>query len=221
MGKIRSSRSDATAAHRQSTSWCARLSAVLAAELAAARRSKICAPTNATGSSAHCPVPLAVALPENEEQVRAVLRICHRSARAGGRARRRHRPFGRRDAARQGVMLALSKLKRILEIDPLARGRTRAARRAQPRDFGGRSAVRPLLRTRPFEPDRVHHRRQRRRELGRRALPEVRAHRAQPAQAARRHDRRRAARDRRGRLGCARLRPAGADDRFRRAARAS
>ena len=60
-------------------------------------------------------------------------------------------------------------------------------RRAQPADepaaggdqlrrvrSGGRGQ--PLLRPRPLQPDRLHHRRQHRRELRRRALPEVRLH---------------------------------------------
>src|SRR3989441_11557181 len=42
---------------------------------------------------------------------------------------------------------------------------------------GRRRPPRPALYPRPLEPDRVHARRQRRRELGRPALPEVRRHR--------------------------------------------
>jgi glycolate oxidase len=78
-------------------------------------------PYECDGLSAHCEVPLAVALPENEDQVRAVLRICHDA----------HVPVVARGAGTglsggamphaAGVTLGLSKMKRILEIDPLAR----------------------------------------------------------------------------------------------------
>ena len=50
------------------------------------RRSRCCTepedlrPYECDGLSAHCQVPLAVALPENEQQVREVLRICHAAA---------------------------------------------------------------------------------------------------------------------------------------------
>jgi len=78
-------------------------------------------PYECDGLSAHCQVPLAVALPENEEQVRQVLRICHDSrvpvvARGAGTGL-----SGGAMPYAQGVTLGLSKLNRILEIDPLAR----------------------------------------------------------------------------------------------------
>jgi glycolate oxidase len=79
------------------------------------------APYECDGLSAHTMVPLAVALPENEEQVQKVLRICFEGkvpvvARGAGTGLSGGAmPHG------QGVTLALSKLKNILEIDPLAR----------------------------------------------------------------------------------------------------
>ena len=76
--------------------------------------------------------------------------------------------------------------------------------------------LRPVLRARPVEPDRLHHRRQRRRELGRRALPEVRPDGAQRAARARLHHRRRAGRVRRRGARRAGLRPARARHRLRR-----
>ena len=78
-------------------------------------------PYECDGLSAHCQVPLAVALPENEEQVRRVLRICSEArvpvvARGAGTGLSGGAmPHG------QGVTLALSKLKSILDIDPAAR----------------------------------------------------------------------------------------------------
>ena len=47
---------------------------------------------------------------------------------------------------------------------------------AQCRDFRGGGAPRVSLRARPALADRLHHRRQRRREFRRRALPEIRTH---------------------------------------------
>jgi glycolate oxidase len=78
-------------------------------------------PYECDGLSAHCQVPLAVALPENEDQVRQVLRICSEArvpvvARGAGTGLSGGAmPHG------QGVTLALSKLKSILDIDPAAR----------------------------------------------------------------------------------------------------
>jgi len=97
-----------------------RLSAVMAPE-GLLHRAEDLHPYECDGLSAHCQVPLAVALPEDEEQVQKVLRICHEA----------HVPVVARGAGTglsggamphaQGVTLGLSKLKRILEIDPVAR----------------------------------------------------------------------------------------------------
>ncbi len=69
----------------------------------------------------YCDLPLAVALPETVEQVEAVLRICHELAvpvvtRGSGTGL-----TGGSMPHPEGVLLVLSKLDRILEIDPLAR----------------------------------------------------------------------------------------------------
>jgi glycolate oxidase len=85
------------------------------------------APYECDGLSAHTMVPLAVALPENEDQVQKVLRVCFEAkvpvvARGAGTGLSGGAmPHG------QGVTLALSKLKNILAVDPLAR-----TARAQP-----------------------------------------------------------------------------------------
>jgi glycolate dehydrogenase FAD-linked subunit len=79
------------------------------------------APYECDGLSAHRQVPLAVALPENEDQVRQVMRICFEArvpvvARGAGTGLSGGAmPHG------QGVTLGLSKLKNILAIDPAAR----------------------------------------------------------------------------------------------------
>jgi glycolate dehydrogenase FAD-linked subunit len=78
-------------------------------------------PYECDGLSAHCQVPLAVALPENEDQVRQVLRICSQArvpvvARGAGTGL-----SGGAMPHSQGVTLGLSKLKSILAIDPATR----------------------------------------------------------------------------------------------------
>ncbi len=97
-----------------------RLSAVLPRECLLHEHEDL-TPYECDGLSAHCQVPLAVALPEDEEQVRRVLRICFEArvpvvARGAGTGLSGGAmPHG------QGVTLALSKLQRILEVDPVAR----------------------------------------------------------------------------------------------------
>jgi len=78
-------------------------------------------PYECDGLSGHRRVPLAVALPENEAQVCAVLRICHEArvpvvARGAGTGL-----SGGAMPHEQGVTLGLSKLKNILALDPTAR----------------------------------------------------------------------------------------------------
>ncbi|HZP85724.1 MAG TPA: FAD-linked oxidase C-terminal domain-containing protein [Burkholderiales bacterium] len=78
-------------------------------------------PYECDGLTAYSALPLAVALPEDEAQVAAVMRICHALrvpvvARGAGTGL-----SGGAMPHAQGVLLGLSKMKRILEIDPLAR----------------------------------------------------------------------------------------------------
>src|SRR5215218_5094822 len=78
-------------------------------------------PYECDGLSAYRQVPMVVALPENEEQVRRILEVCHRMrvpvvARGAGTGLSGGAlPMG------DGVLLSLAKLMRILEIDPAAR----------------------------------------------------------------------------------------------------
>ncbi len=78
-------------------------------------------PFECDGLSAYREIPLAVALPENEDQVRRILRICHQgrvpvvfrgagTGLSGGALPYEH-----------GLLLVMSKLQRIVEIDPAAR----------------------------------------------------------------------------------------------------
>ena len=78
-------------------------------------------PYECDGLSAYREVPLAVALPEDEAQVAATLRVCHQLkvpvvARGAGTGL-----SGGAMPHAQGVLLGLSKMKRILEVDPVAR----------------------------------------------------------------------------------------------------
>src|SRR5258706_13078060 len=78
-------------------------------------------PFECDGMTSYQRVPLLVALPENEAQVRAVLRICHKgrvpvvfrgagTGLSGGAL-----PYA------QGLLLVMAKMKQILHIDPVAR----------------------------------------------------------------------------------------------------
>jgi hypothetical protein len=88
-------------------------------------------PFECDGLSAYRKIPLAVALPETEDQIRAVLKICHEgrvpvvfrgagTGLSGGALPYEH-----------GLLLGLSKLKRILDIDPEARMARAVARPVQ------------------------------------------------------------------------------------------
>jgi len=97
-----------------------RLSSALRADCLLHEREDL-VPYECDGLSAHRQVPLAVALPESEDQVRQVLRICSDArvpvvARGAGTGL-----SGGAMPHEQGVTLALSKLKNILKIDPVAR----------------------------------------------------------------------------------------------------
>ena len=78
-------------------------------------------PYECDGLSAYRQVPMVVALPENEGEVRRILTICHGKrvpvvARGAGTGLSGGAlPLG------NGVLLSLAKLKRILEVDPAAR----------------------------------------------------------------------------------------------------
>ena len=171
------------------------------------------------GLTAYRQPPLVVVLPETAAQVAAVLRYCQANGikvvpRGAGTSL-----SGGALPLADGVLLGMGKFNRILDIDYDNRCVV-----AQPgvTNLGITHAVaarRLLLRARPVEPDRLHDRRQCRREFGRRALPQIRAHDQQRARrrdgADRRRDRpaRRQASRRRG------LRSARRHDRLRGPAR--
>ena len=125
--------------------------------------------------------PLAVVLPKTADEVSAVLRFCSANKvkvvprGAGTSLSGGALPVG------DGVLLGLSRMNRILEIDLENRcavvqpgvtnlGITRAV-----------EARRLLLRPRSLQPSRLHDRRQRRGKFGRHPLPEIRPDDEQPA----------------------------------------
>ncbi|MNN18628.1 hypothetical protein D3C81_1318440 [compost metagenome] len=139
--------------------------------------------------------------------------------RAGGGARRRYRPVGRRPAAGQGHPAGDGALQPHPRGQPAGSLRPCAARCAQPGHFSGRRPPWYVLRPRPILANRLLHRWQCRRKRRRRALSQVRSDRAQPAQGGNPHGRGRAPDPRQRCPGQPRFRPAGAVHRLRRHAR--
>ncbi len=166
-------------------------------------------PYECDGLTAYRALPLAVALPETEAQIAAVLKACHALAvpvvarGAGTGLSGGAMPHTDRRGAVAGQV---QPHRQARPVQPHGGG---AVRRAQPGHQRGGGAARPVLRARPQQPDRLHHRRQRGRELRRRALPEIRPDPAQPAEGARLHRRRRAGGIWQRRAGRRRAGPAG------------
>ena len=76
---------------------------------------------------------------------------------------------------RGGIALQVTRMRAHRDRPRRPDGTGRAGRR-QPGALARRRRARPLLRAGPIEPEGVHHRRQRRRELGRPSLPLLRGH---------------------------------------------
>ena len=74
----------------------------------------------------------------------------------------------------EAVLVALTRMNRILEVDPARRRAVVQPGRGQRAAVGGGGAARTALRPRSIEPGGLHRRRQRRRERGGPALPQVR-----------------------------------------------
>ena len=140
-------------------------------------------PYECDGLTAYRQQPLLVALPETEAQVAAVLRCCHALkvpvvARGAGTGL-----SGGALPHALGVTLSLAKFNRIVKLDTLART---AIVQCGVRNLAISEAAAPLgLYYAPDPSSQIActHRRQRRRELRRRALPQVRADAAQRAAA--------------------------------------
>ena len=144
-------------------------------------------PYECDGLSAYRQVPMVVALPENEAQVQPHPRNLSRGC-ACRSSRAAPAPAFRAARCRSATACCCRSRSSCASSRSIPLARTA---RVQPgvRNLAISEAaapLRPLLRARSVEPDRVHDRRQRRREFGRRALPQVRAHGAQHPQDARR-----------------------------------
>ena len=136
-------------------------------------------PYECDGLSAYRQTPMIVALPQTEDEVVQILRVCHAArtpvvARGAGTGL-----SGGALPHAEGVLLSLAKLRRILGVDPAAR-----TARVQPgvRNLAISEAAAPYgLYYAPDPSSQIAclHWRQRGRKFGRRPLPEIRTHRAQ------------------------------------------
>ena len=139
------------------------------------------------GLTAHRCSPGLVVLPQTAEQVAAIVRACAAAsvpfvARGSGTGL-----SGGALPRSDGVLIVTAKMRSIIAD---RRGEPAGDRRAgghQPRGQQGRRAVRPLLRTGSVQPGDLLGRRERGRELGWRALPQARLHRAPRDRPADRH----------------------------------
>ncbi len=131
-------------------------------------------PYESDGLTAYRQLPMVVVLPETTDQVAAVLRYCHdNGVRVVPRGAGTSLSGGALPLV-DGVLLGMGKFNRIREIDfGQSRGGGRARRHQSRHQHGGRGRG-FLLRARSVVADRLHHRRQRRGEFRRRALPEIR-----------------------------------------------
>ena len=136
---------------------------------------------------AHRETPMLAVLPETEDagardrDARAARSAC-RSSRAAPAPASRAARFRTPTAC----CWCCRRCARMLDVDPPRAHRHRRAGRAQPLGLGDVAAPHGLFYAPdPVEPVDLLDRRQRRRELGRRALPQVRAHDAQPPRGAR------------------------------------
>ena len=119
-------------------------------------------------------IPLAVVLPRSTAEVAAAVGVC----------RQHGAPFVARGAGTglsggavpvaEGIVIGLSRMNQVLAVDAANRRGAPAAGGHESRGEPRRGAARSLLRARSVQPAGVHDRRERGRELGRRALPEAR-----------------------------------------------
>ena len=133
------------------------------------------------GLTAYRQPPLVVALPSTVEQVAAVLRYCKAEGikvvpRGAGTLL-----SGGALPLADGVLLGMAKFNRILEVDCDNRCVVAQPGVTKFGDHQDRRARRLLLRAGSVEPNRLHDRRQCRREFSRGALPKIRPDHQQPS----------------------------------------
>ena len=119
-------------------------------------------------------LPFAVVLPASTQEVSGVMRAAYRRgmplvARGAGTGL-----SGGAIADESGIVLALTRMTRVLEIDADNRLAVVEPRRRQRRPLPRGGRTRAVLRARPLQPKGLHHRRKRSRELRRAPLPGVR-----------------------------------------------
>ena len=154
-----------------------------------------CSPRISHDEAEWAPVGRAVAgvRARTEAEVRHVVRTC---AEFGAPVVPRGAGTGLSGGANAtdgAVMLDLSRMNQVLEIDAGQHDLRRAARRGEQRPEGGRGRPRPVVPARPGKRALVDDRRQRRHQRRGPVLPEVRRHPRLRARAARGHRRGRAA----------------------------
>ncbi len=158
---------------------------------------------------------------QRRREVAAVMKYCHRYGipvvpRGAGTSL-----SGGAIPQEDAVVLGLSKMNRILDIDYANRAATVQAGVTNLEHLRSRLGRRLLLCARPELAARLHDRRQYRHEFRRRPLPEIRRHHQQPARRQDGADRRHGDRARRQGTRCRRLRPARPRLRLTRASSAS
>jgi glycolate oxidase len=113
-------------------------------------------PFETDGFIQHRQLPMAAVLPDSESQVGAVVAACHARGVPVVHARRPE-PASRAAPSRTsaGCSFVVTRMRKLLALDPLAAHRDRRARHAQPRRLRGLPAARALLRAGSVEPARV------------------------------------------------------------------
>ena len=148
-------------------------------------------PFECDGLSLYRSLPPIVVLPENEAQIIEVIRACKAFnvpvVPRGGR--HRFVRWGNASSAKAYCWECQAQ-PYFVHRPGIRHGGSRTGSK-KPGNFPGRRALRAVLRARSFQPDRLFHRRQRRRERRRCALPEVRPDRAQHIACTHNHGRRR------------------------------
>ena len=108
-------------------------------------------------------LPLAVVLPRTTQEVAATLRFCREHGVAVVPRGAGTSLAGGAVPQEDAIVIGLSKMNRVLEVNYRRPLRARRGRRHQSGDLRGRGGGRVLLRARPFLAARLHHRRQCRR----------------------------------------------------------
>ena len=141
------------------TAWISELAAIYPADRLLLQPAQL-TPYESDALTAYRTRPAAVVIPETQDEVIEAVRICHRHdvpfvARGSGTSL-----SGGSLPIKDGLLIALNRLNRIVRLDPRERiAVVEPGDRQSGRDQGGRP-VWPVLRARSIQPVRLHHRRQ-------------------------------------------------------------